>query len=104
MDLEKRRYMHMIAVFCNNFTNFIMASANHLLPNDQGFELFFPMIQENLKNLQKVEDPWQLQTGPAKRKDKKTIEKHLEMLEHQEVAREIYTNMTRLIQKYHDQL
>ena len=42
-------------------------------------ELLQPLIQETAKKVQTI-NPSQAQTGPAKRGDQKTIDKHLDLL------------------------
>jgi hypothetical protein len=48
-----------------------------------------------------AQNPKDIQTGPAKRKDTKTIEEHLKMLENQKLQ-EIYLWFTESIGKYYE--
>ncbi len=78
---EKRVKLHLAAVFVNNFVNYLYQIGNDILENENlPFDLLKPLI---LETASKIEDlsPAEAQTGPAKRNDKKTIEKHLDLLE-----------------------
>ena len=51
------------------------------------------------------EDAFQLQTGPAKRKDIDLIKKQIELLENEESLKEIYDLFSQqIIQKHHNEL
>ena len=65
------------------------------------FDLLKDIIGETAYKIE-TEEPANLQTGPAKRNDKRTIEKHLQMLEDQPDLYKIYCIFTEsIIQKYH---
>lgn len=77
---EKRAELHLAAVFVNNFVNYLYEIGSKLLKEKNlPFQLLQPLI---LETAQKIEDlsPKEAQTGPAKRGDEKTIEKHLKLL------------------------
>ena len=72
--------MHLAAVIASNFSNFCYLIAKKHLDNYQiNFSLLAPLIKETANNITKS-DPIINQTGPAKRGDKKTINKHIEMI------------------------
>lgn len=98
---EKRMKLHLAAVFVNNFTNYLyQISSDILKKEDLPFELLKPLIQETVEKLDHL-SPLEAQTGPAKRKDLKSIQKHLDLLD-SGVEKEIYDLMSKaLIQKYH---
>ncbi len=78
---ENRAKIHLAAVFVNNFTNYLYQIGYDILATDNlPFSLLEPLIKETALKLDTL-SPEQAQTGPAKRNDKKTIEKHLLLLE-----------------------
>lgn len=77
---EERGKLHLAAVFVNNFTNYLYRIGSEILKeNDLPFDLLKPLIQETASKI-KTLSPKDAQTGPAKRNDLKTIEKHLSLL------------------------
>ncbi|WP_204345736.1 Rossmann-like and DUF2520 domain-containing protein [Psychroserpens algicola] len=100
VNSDQRAALHLAAVFVNNFTNQLYRIA-HEITESQGaeFDLLKPLI---LETAQKVQDhsPFMSQTGPAKRKDKKTIKKHLKLLDNAQ-HKEIYKLLTASIQHTH---
>ncbi len=80
MDSEKRRALHLAAVFACNFSNHLYAVAEQIL-KDYGlkFDLIRPLITETAEKIQSF-SPAEVQTGPAVRNDRATIDKHLKLL------------------------
>lgn len=77
---EKRAKLHMAAVFVNNFTNYLYRIGSEILKEDDlPFDLLKPLILETALKIETL-SPEEAQTGPAKRNDIKTIEKHLSLL------------------------
>jgi len=77
---EKRAKLHLAAVFVNNFVNHLYEIGSEILNEDDlPFDLLKPLIAETASKI-KTLSPEEAQTGPAKRNDKKTIEKHLHLL------------------------
>lgn len=77
---EKRAKLHLAAVFVNNFTNYLYGiGSNLLMEDDLPFDLLKPLIMETAAKIETL-SPKEAQTGPARRNDKKTIEKHLKLL------------------------
>jgi predicted short-subunit dehydrogenase-like oxidoreductase (DUF2520 family) len=103
LDSEKRLFLHMTAVMVNNFSNYMYSMAHHILENkDIDFNLLLPLINETA---QKINDlsPHNSQTGPARRKDVNTIEKHLKLLSEFPEYKEVYELLTKnIIKKYHE--
>ncbi|HNQ26813.1 MAG TPA: DUF2520 domain-containing protein [Aquaticitalea sp.] len=100
LNTTQRRVLHLAAVYVNNFTNQLYRVA-HEITESEGvdFEILKPLILETASKIQHM-SPYMAQTGPAKRNDKKTIKKHLKMLEN-EHHKAIYELMTSSIQKTH---
>ncbi|MCY7356580.1 MAG: DUF2520 domain-containing protein, partial [Rudanella sp.] len=87
--------LHLAAVFACNFTNHLLAIANDLTKaHDLEFDLLRPLIRETFRKGLAAEDPAEVQTGPARRGDQKTINTHLAMLNGQPKLMEIYELMT----------
>jgi len=84
---EKRAKLHMAAVFVNNFTNYLYRIGSEILEEDDlSLNLLKPLIMETASKIETL-SPEAAQTGPAKRNDIKTIEKHLSMLNNPEHKR-----------------
>ncbi len=78
---EKRAKLHLAAVFVNNFTNHLYKIGNDITKEENlPFDLLKPLILETAAKIETL-SPKEAQTGPAKRNDIKTIEKHLHLLE-----------------------
>lgn len=94
----QRLKIHLAAVFACNFTNNLFAIAEELLSGTElGFVDLEHLIGETVEKA-KALSPKAAQTGPAVRRDKKVIRKHLENLEEEDL-RELYQLHTRMIQK-----
>lgn len=101
VNSEERKKYHLSAVFLNNFTNHLLyLSKKEAEKNGLKWDNLLPLLEETFKkNL--TSNPFDNQTGPAKRKDLITIEKHLSMLEGK--SKEIYQTITESIKStYHD--
>lgn len=100
IDSEQRKTLHLAAVFVNNFTNHLYHIGHELCRGqDIPFDLLKPLIRETARKIEQF-SPEASQTGPAKRNDAKTIERHLEALQ-SGTQREIYTILTKSIQEVH---
>lgn len=101
---QDRLNIHIAAVFSNNFVNYLYTLSEELLmPSKQSFDLLRPLIQETANKVQK-RSPLQTQTGPAKRQDQITLDKHLKYLEKHPVHQAIYRYLSDQIKtlKPHD--
>jgi len=80
MDSEKRRLLHLAAVFaCNFTTRMYTISAGLLEEYGIPFSLMRPLIRQTARNFDDS-DPGRSQTGPAVRGDGRVLQKHREML------------------------
>lgn len=97
---EDRKNYHLAAVFINNFTNHLIYQAkNHLDKNTLNWKLLLPLLTETIDKIKTI-DPFDAQTGPARRKDLETIRSHEVLLEG--IPKEIYTLITKsIIDTYH---
>ncbi len=98
VDSEQRKVLHLAAVFVNNFTNHLYHIGNEIC-NEKGlaFEILQPLIQETMAKTVQL-TPYEAQTGPARRGDLETIEKHLEQLENSGY-KEVYGILSKSIGK-----
>jgi len=98
LNSDKKAKLHLAAVFANNFTNHLYAVAFDLLKKEKiPFDLLMPLIDETIEKIKQVE-PKKIQTGPAIRGDKKTINKQEAMLLNTPQYLELYKLLTKSIQ------
>jgi predicted short-subunit dehydrogenase-like oxidoreductase (DUF2520 family) len=91
VDSEKRKVIHLAAVFACNFTNHMYFLADQLMrENGLNFDLLKPLIRETAAKILEV-DPETAQTGPAKRGDNQILEDHLHLLKDLPGMQKIYT-------------
>lgn len=99
VDSNQRKILHLAAVFACNFSNHLYSIANSILTkNNLSFDLLKPLIKETANKIEHSL-PHQAQTGPAIRKDKQTIDKHIAMLKEDEDYKKIYELITNQIIK-----
>jgi len=99
INSEKRKVLHLAAVFANNFQNHLYTLAKKITDSEKiNFSLLLPLIEETTAKI-KTENPIKIQTGPAARKDKKTMEAHLKMLKNNSSEKEIYKAISKSIAK-----
>lgn len=93
---EKRKALHVAAVFVSNFVNHLYKMGNDIcIENKVPFDLLKPLIQETANKINTL-SPAQAQTGPAKRNDTQTINAHLSFLT-KDNQKEIYNLLTKSI-------
>jgi len=101
LDGEKRKILHLAAVFACNFTNHLYSLANQvLIKNDLNFDIIRPLIAETADKVM-INLPENVQTGPAIRDDESTINKHLTMLADLPELQEIYQTLSNSIKLAH---
>jgi predicted short-subunit dehydrogenase-like oxidoreductase (DUF2520 family) len=102
LDDKQRAILHLSAVMVNNFSNLFFTEAYELTNrNDINFDLLRPLI---LKTAQQAisNKPKDIQTGPAARNDKETINMHLELLEKDKELWDLYRKVSDRIIKNAD--
>ena len=95
MDSERRKYLHLAAVFCCNFVNRLYGiTADLLEEHDIPFSAMLPLIKETAD---KVEDltPHQAQTGPAVRWDEEVMSQQMALLDDEQ--RQLYQLLSKSI-------
>lgn len=101
MDSAQRLKMHLTATFCNNFPNFLITVCKtYCQKEDLDFNLLFPLLDETFIQMKKPL-PENIQTGPAKRGDETTIQKHLELLDAHPEFKTLYQLLTENIQHFY---
>lgn len=97
INSDQRKSIHLAAVFVSNFANHMYALGEEVCKeNKVPFDILKPLIQETAHKIG-VLSPKEAQTGPAIRRDEKTIEKHLSLLQEKN-KKEIYAILTKSIQ------
>lgn len=99
VNSEKRKILHLAAVFACNFTNHLYALADEVLKANQlDFDIIRPLITETANKVQNAL-PANVQTGPAIRNDNNTLIKHEELLIKQPEMLQIYRLLSNSIKK-----
>ena len=97
-DYEKRKYIHLTAVFACNFVNHLFARAKEISDSQHlDFNYFIPLIDETVEKIHHLE-PKSAQTGPAVRGDERILKLHEELITNDEHLK-IYNTMNESIQK-----
>ena len=79
-DSEQRLSLHLAAVFACNFSNYCYDMAKQIVDAKHvDFSLLYPLIQETA-NKALMNNPKDMQTGPAMRGDENIIQMHTNML------------------------
>jgi len=95
---EKRKYIHLTAVFACNFVNHLFARAKEISDSqDIPFEYFLPLIDETTQKIHELE-PKLAQTGPAVRGDNRILELHEQLITDEE-QQKIYKTLNESIKK-----
>lgn len=99
IDSAQRAAIHLAAVFAGNFSNHMYAIADGLLEKvSVDLDILLPLIRETASRIAD-KHPAGLQTGPAVRGDRTTIEFHLQMLQEYPEWKEIYKSLSENIVK-----
>jgi len=103
INSEQRKYLHLAAVLVNNYTNYLYRMAFDILEEKQiDTSLLMPLIEETFSKIKEM-TPHKAQTGPARRKDLPTIEKHLSLLKEFPQYKELYSLFAeQIIKKYYE--
>jgi predicted short-subunit dehydrogenase-like oxidoreductase (DUF2520 family) len=97
VDSDKRKLLHISAVFINNFTNHMFSIAKQL-SNEKNipFDIYQPLIRETVAKMLES-DSYESQTGPARRNDKAVMESHINELKSHPDWQKIYTFVSQSI-------
>jgi predicted short-subunit dehydrogenase-like oxidoreductase (DUF2520 family) len=95
---EQRKWLHLSAVISNNFINHLLSVCEQICKDNQlPFSVLQPIIEQTFERIQHT-SPSSLQTGPAARNDRSTIDRQLALLAERPEWRDIYEAITRSIQ------
>lgn len=95
---EKRLRIHMSGVWVSNFVNHLYYIGNQICKEvDVPFDVLKPLIEETALKIQDM-DPYDAQTGPARRNDTIVIEKHMEILDDSRLQ-QLYKLLTESIKR-----
>ncbi len=96
-DSDKRRRIHLSAVFACNYVNYLFTLADDVLKIDGlNLSLLYPLIDETINKSRSI-TPEQAQTGPARRHDMVTIAKHEALLSDYPEMKKLYGDMAAMI-------
>jgi predicted short-subunit dehydrogenase-like oxidoreductase (DUF2520 family) len=96
-DSDKRRRIHLSAVFACNYVNYLFTLAEDVLKIDGlNLSLLYPLIDETINKSRSI-TPEQAQTGPARRHDMVTIAKHEALLSDYTEMKKLYGDMAAMI-------
>ncbi|MEI7596691.1 MAG: DUF2520 domain-containing protein [Bacteroidota bacterium] len=97
IDSNKRRTIHLAAVFACNFVNYMYTISEQILSKENiSFDIIKPLIMETAQKAQ-LFSPSKVQTGPAKRGDFNTINAHNSMLSASKEDAKVYSLLTQQI-------
>jgi len=94
-DSDERLRTHLAAVYVSNFVNYLAGLAFDLAKPNHIF--LMPLAIETIRKAFLYDHPSTVQTGPAKRGDILTIEKHLRLLNEKPEHKEVYKFLTNLL-------
>ena len=94
-SLEEREQLHLAAIFCCNFVNHLYHLSGKIAQRAGfDFKVLSSLISETAKKAIFSGNPNKVQTGPAVRKDRKVMQRHLELLESNPQWHEIYSMLS----------
>lgn len=89
LSAEDRKYLHLTGVFACNFTNHLYVLSKQILAKiNLPFDVALPLIDETADKVHSL-SPEKAQTGPAVRYDENVMNKHLSLIE-DENMKQIY--------------
>ncbi len=99
-DSQMRSQAHLAGVVVCNFVNHLYAMGAGLVQTaGLPFSTLAPLIAESARKAIESGNPLAVQTGPAKRNDRVTIERHIAMLAPKPELQEIYEKLSQNIWK-----
>lgn len=100
LDTQQRRWAHLAAVMVNNFGNAVNALAQEVVTaHGIDFSMLRPLAEATVEKMN--QGPlWPQQTGPAIRRDQKTIEAQRQLLADKPQLLQLYNLLTDIIQQH----
>lgn len=97
INSAKRQEIHLSAVFASNFTTYILSLSEQILAERKlDFDLLKPLIAETINKCFDL-SPYDALTGPARRGDMETLNRHIQMLEGNQSQKEVYKILSQQI-------
>ena len=101
INFEQRKNLHLAAVITNNFTNYLFSISKEILSDQNlNFDILKPLINETVNKIHKL-DPYESQTGPARRNDQNIIDMHIKMLKDPD-HQNLYKLISQMIKRKYD--
>lgn len=98
-DREQRQYLHLSAVFVNNFANALYGVAQNICnTHNIPFEVLYTLIATTTQRVKWGDIRYQM-TGPAVRNDTKTLDAHRRLLANDPDFLSLYNELTKIIQE-----
>ena len=102
ISTNQRKTLHLAAVLACNFTNHLYTLSEEILSNNNiSFDILHPLIRQTTQKAIS-HSPRKIQTGPAIRHDKATIDFHLKMLSNSSNIKKIYSFVSDSIINYYN--
>ncbi|PZF71221.1 Rossmann-like and DUF2520 domain-containing protein [Taibaiella soli] len=102
-NTTQRQWLHLTAVIANNFTNHLVALCEEICTEQQlPYDILLPILRQTFERVMTVPAK-NVQTGPAKRGDLPTIERHLNMLSAHPEWHQLYKSITASIENMYQQ-
>lgn len=97
INSEQRKYLHLSAVFANNFSNFLINSAIEILKDKKiEINLLKPLMNETIEKIFSNQTK-AIQTGPAIRGDSFVINNHIKLLKDYPKLKKLYSFVSKSI-------
>lgn len=94
-DTARRAVIHLSGVFACNFANAMYANAAEILAEEGlPFDIVAPVIEETTAKVLASQNPALSQTGPARRGDTQTLDRHRKMLAERARTKDIYDKIS----------
>ncbi len=104
LNSQKRLYLHISGVIANNFVNHLLGITKQFVEEKHlDYQWLYPLVKQTVKNAFE-HNPQQIQTGPARRGDLSTINKHLLELKDDEIIYDLYKFLTNSILRTYSNL
>ena len=101
LDSQQRRTLHLAAVMVNNFTNYLLTAAEDILQREELPKELLKKLAESTISNAFHSGARNVQTGPARRNDLKTMDLHLRYLSFHPDYAHLYRVLSSLIANVH---
>ena len=100
VDDEQRATLHLAAVFVNNFVNLMYRIGSDIVQKEGiPFDALLPLIEETAQKVVDGCPPADAQTGPARRNDTATMQRHVDLLTGQPEWQQMYRLLSEAIMR-----